>query len=93
MFYAADVVSMEQSTYQECDMSMLILAFENTVRDIVAWLRSGGHDVLFAAEACLARRISAGWKMPRQSDPIACELLLFIQVTLEFVGQLWCQLL
>jgi predicted nuclease of predicted toxin-antitoxin system len=29
---------------------MRILADENVARDIVAWLRSGGHDVLFAAE-------------------------------------------
>ncbi|MGO8900265.1 MAG: DUF5615 family PIN-like protein [Isosphaeraceae bacterium] len=30
---------------------MRILADENIARDIVAWLRSGEHDVLFAAEA------------------------------------------
>jgi len=30
---------------------MRILADENVARDIVAWLRTGGHDVLFAAEA------------------------------------------
>ncbi len=30
---------------------MRILADENIARDIVAWLRSGGHDVLFAAKA------------------------------------------
>ena len=30
---------------------MKILADENVARDIVAWLRSTGHDVLFAAEA------------------------------------------
>ncbi len=30
---------------------MKLLADENVARDIVAWLRSGGHDVLFAAEA------------------------------------------
>ncbi len=30
---------------------MRILADENVARDIVAWLRSGGHDILFAAEA------------------------------------------
>src|SRR3954462_13771529 len=29
---------------------MRILADENVARDIVAWLRAGGHDVLFAAE-------------------------------------------
>jgi len=28
-----------------------ILADENVARDVVAWLRAGGHDVLFAAEA------------------------------------------
>ncbi len=29
---------------------MRILADENVARDIVVWLRTGGHDVLFAAE-------------------------------------------
>lgn len=29
---------------------MRILADENVARDVVAWLRSTGHDVLFAAE-------------------------------------------
>jgi predicted nuclease of predicted toxin-antitoxin system len=29
---------------------MRILADENVARDIVAWLRNAGHDVLFAAE-------------------------------------------
>jgi len=29
---------------------MRILADENVARDIVTWLRSSGHDVLFAAE-------------------------------------------
>jgi predicted nuclease of predicted toxin-antitoxin system len=28
-----------------------ILADENVPRDVVAWLRVSGHDVLFAAEA------------------------------------------
>lgn len=30
---------------------MRILADENVARDVVAWLRTSGHDVLFAAEA------------------------------------------
>jgi predicted nuclease of predicted toxin-antitoxin system len=30
---------------------MRVLADENVPRDIVAWLRTTGHDVLFAAEA------------------------------------------
>ena len=30
---------------------MRILADENVARDVVAWLRTNGHDVLFAAEA------------------------------------------
>ena len=30
---------------------MRLLADEKVARDIVAWLQSGGHDVLFAAEA------------------------------------------
>lgn len=29
---------------------MRILADENVARDVVAWLRAGGHDVTFAAE-------------------------------------------
>ena len=29
---------------------MRILADENVARDIVTWLRTGGHDVLYAAE-------------------------------------------
>ncbi|MBI1832489.1 MAG: DUF5615 family PIN-like protein [Planctomycetes bacterium] len=30
---------------------MRFLADENVARDLVAWLRAGGHDVLYAAEA------------------------------------------
>lgn len=30
---------------------MRILADENIAKDVVAWLRTSGHDVLFAAEA------------------------------------------
>ena len=30
---------------------MRILADENVARDVVAWLRTSGHDVLFAAES------------------------------------------
>ena len=37
---------------------MKILADENLARDLVAWLRASGHDVLYAAEAS-----------PGESDP------------------------
>lgn len=37
---------------------MKILADENLARDLVAWLRASGHDVLYAAEAA-----------PGESDP------------------------
>ena len=50
MLYAADIVSMDQAIYSMMRRKHANLADENIARDIVTWLRSNGHDVLFAAE-------------------------------------------